>query len=485
MKQYLKSFLAVYKKSFNKGKYYNFTASKYTKIKALALDTPLQQLFIPLLPVLFWFLCFSTIDPYNRYEAIKPHFASNFKDQVLDLPKLPSVNMPPANPAVSPVASPATNSPLTQAPAQQNAQWQTEIIKPRTTLGDIFIKHHLSAEQLQAVLSSGPDARALHHIKPNQKLELLLGSKGELQGLKYYINSTDTLILQAKDTGFSSKTERLIPEQHIGYAGGVIKNSFYVAAQKAGLNSSQIMDLVKAFHSKIDFGREIHSGDSFRVLFEEQLLHEKRVRTGNILAAEFNANGKPYKIVRYTDPKGRTDYYTPDGNSTSLAFVRKPVANARISSPFSMHRVHPILHTLMPHYGTDFAAPIGTPIKATGDGHIAFAGNQQGYGNVVIIRHNERYSTLYAHMSRFGKTAKVGSPIKLGQVIGYVGMTGRTSGPHVHFEFRVNGKRYDPMKIPLPHSNAIPRVYKKDFITTLNTFNKLLDQGSGSTSINV
>lgn len=477
MKQYLKAFLAVYKKSFKKGKYYNPTPSKYTNVKALTLDTPLQQLFIPLLPVLFWFLCFSTIDPYSRYEAIKPHFANDFKDQVLNLPKPSSMS----SPALIPAANPGANLPHTQ----ENPHWQTEVVKPRTTLGDIFSKHHLSAEQLQAVLSSGPDARALHHIKPNQKLELLLGNKGELQGLKYYINNTDTLILQAQSSGFSSKIERLTPQQHIGYAGGVIKNSFYVAAQKAGLNSQQIMDLVKAFHSKIDFGREIHPGDSFRVLFEEQILKGKRVGTGNILAAEFNANGKQHKIIRYTDPKGHSDYYTPDGNSTSLAFVRKPVANARISSPFSMHRVHPILHILMPHYGTDFAAPIGTPIKATGDGHVAFAGNQHGYGNVVIIKHNDSYSTLYAHMSRFGKSTKVGSPVKLGQVIGYVGMTGRANGPHVHFEFRINGKRYDPMKVALPHSNAIPRVYKKDFIAKLNKFSTLMEQGSGSKTVQV
>jgi murein DD-endopeptidase MepM/ murein hydrolase activator NlpD len=273
-----------------------------------------------------------------------------------------------------------------------------------------------------------------------------------------------------------------MPDNVVGYTNGIIKNSFYIAAQKAGLNGKQTMELVKMFNSKVDFAREVRPGDSFRVLYDQQFVNGKRIHTGNIIAAEFTANGKAYKIIRYTDPKGRTDYYTADGNSTSLAFVRKPVLNARISSPFNMHRMHPVLHVLMPHYGTDFAAPIGTPIKATGEGKITFLGSQHGYGNVVIIQHNQKYQTLYAHMSRFAKNMHPGTRVKLGQVIGYVGMTGRVSGPHVHFEFRVNGKRYDPMKVPLPHSDSIPKAYKQDFLTKLNKLSNLLEQHHPATT---
>ncbi|MDF2867470.1 MAG: trg3 [Gammaproteobacteria bacterium] len=421
--------------------------------------------------MLFWFLCFSTIDPYNTYKKLTPHFNTTFKDQPIALPiALPPPIVPQATTPFQPDIKPIDKKPV----------WRTEIIQSGDTLADIFAKNRLSAKQLQEILNIREAARALSAIRPNQQIELLANDNHELQALNYHINNTTILKITATANGFKADTIELTPDKVVGYASGVIKNSFYVAAQKAGLNSKQIMELIKMFNSKVDFAREVHPGDSFRVLYDQEFIKGKKVRGGDIIAAEFTANGQSYKILRYTDPKGRTDYYTEDGNSTSLAFVRKPVLSARISSPFSLHRMHPILHIAMPHYGTDFAAPIGTPIKATGDGKIAFAGSQHGYGNVVIIQHNERYNTLYAHMSRFGKNIKPGTRVKLGQIIGYVGMTGRANGPHVHYEFRVNGKRYDPMKVPLPHSDSIPKTYRQDFTTKLNKLNKLFEQHQSS-----
>ncbi len=466
MKQHLKFLLSIYK-AHQTSRYYTYSSNKYNSAKAITFNNHLQQLFIPLLPLLFWFLCFSTIDPFSTYKKLKPHFETPFNDQPI------AFTAPLVPPAITPLQTDV--KPIDKKPA-----WRTEIIRPGDTLADIFVKNQLSTRQLQEILNLKEAARPLGIIRPNQKIELLTNNNNELQALKYHINNTTILKVTATPNGFKADTIELTPDKVVGYASGVIKNSFYVAAQKAGLNSKQIMELTKMFNSRVDFAREIHPGDSFRVLYDQAFIKGKKIRNGDIIAAEFTAKGKSYKIIRYTDPKGNTDYYTPDGNSISLAFVRKPVANARISSPFSLHRVHPILHIPMPHYGTDFAAPIGTPIKATGSGKIAFVGNQHGYGNVVIIQHNERYNTLYAHMSRFAKNIKPGTKVQLGQVIGYVGMTGRASGPHVHYEFRINGKRYDPMKVPLPHSDSISGAYRQDFMAKLNRLNKLFEQHQGS-----
>jgi len=440
-----------------------------------------------LLPLLFWFLCFSTIDPYNGgYKRFTPEFVSNFKATSLALPaKAPEPEVAIAAEIAKPSLPAEKSSSTNLAPVSQDPVWQTETVKSGDTLAKIFARHHLSSKQLATILNIKEVSRLFILLKPNQKIDFLINDKHELQGLKYYPNSTTTLQLTASANGFKVNTQELTPEKVIGYTSGTIRNSFYVAAQKAGLNNRQVMELVKLFNSKLDFAREIKPGDSFKVLFDQEVLKGKKIRNGSIIAAEFTAAGKSYKVIRYTNPKGYTDYYTPDGNSTSIAFVRKPILNARISSPFSLHRMHPILHTLMPHYGTDFAAPIGTPIKATGNGTISFAGNQHGYGNVIIIKHNERYSTLYAHMSRFGKNMRSGTRVKLGQVIGYVGMTGRASGPHVHYEFRVNGNRYDPMRVPLPHSDAIPRAYKQDFMAKLNKYSRLLENHQQENNLKV
>lgn len=450
----------MFKKLPLKAGYYNYTTSKYNSAKTFVMQYPLQQLFIPLLPLLFWFLCFSTIDPYHNHDPMKPPFSRVFKTPTLSIP----------TPSLIPATEPKSQS------QSASPTWQSVIIKSGTSLADIFAKYQLDPKQLQAVLNSSPLAQKLELIKPGQKIELLIDDKQQLLSLNYYINKTDTLQITASDDGsFKANLEQITPKKTLGYAEGIIKSSFYVAAQKTGLSNKQIANLVKAFNSRIDFARDIHPGTSFRVLYDQESINGKKIRSGDIIAAEFKTSkDQSYKIIRYTDPKGRTDYYTPDGNSTSLAFIRKPIANARISSPFSLRRIHPILHTPMPHYGTDFASPIGTPIKATGNGEVAFVGKQNGYGNVVIIQHNQRISTLYAHMSRFAKNMKAGTRVKLGQVIGYVGMTGRADGPHVHYEFRINGKHYDPMKVQLPHSESIPKNYRQDFMAKLAKLSQLL-----------
>ncbi|MDQ2994003.1 MAG: M23 family metallopeptidase, partial [Pseudomonadota bacterium] len=216
--------------------------------------------------------------------------------------------------------------------------------------------------------------------------------------------------------------------------------------------------------------RDIHNGDSFSILFEEKFLDGQRVSTGNILAAEFINNGKAYRAVRYTDQHGVSDYYTPDGRNLKKRFTRTPVKFTRISSKFTMGRWHPVLHRMRKHQGVDYAAPTGTPVKATANGHITFKGRKGGYGNALVIDHGDHYSTLYGHLSAYSKAAKTGTRIRQGDIIGYVGMSGLATGPHLHYEFLVNGVHRDPLSVKLPIGEPIPPSQLKKFRASSRQF---------------
>jgi murein DD-endopeptidase MepM/ murein hydrolase activator NlpD len=224
------------------------------------------------------------------------------------------------------------------------------------------------------------------------------------------------------------------------------------------------MDLANIFGYDIDFALDIRDGDEFEVIYEEKLVEGKKVGTGNILAARFTNRGKLYSAVRYTNSQGNSTYYRADGSSMRRAFIRTPVDFARISSRFSNGRRHPVLNKIRAHKGVDYAAPRGTPIKATGDGKVVLAGRKGGYGNTVVIQHGQRYRTLYAHMNGFAKGIRNGSKVSQGQIIGYVGTTGLSTGPHLHYEFQVNGVHVDPLSQKLPMADPIAGTERKRFL---------------------
>jgi murein DD-endopeptidase MepM/ murein hydrolase activator NlpD len=199
------------------------------------------------------------------------------------------------------------------------------------------------------------------------------------------------------------------------------------------------------------------------VLYEEQYLDGENIGGGNILAAEFVNHGNRYQAIRYTDAGGKTDYYSLDGKSMRKTFLRTPVEFSRISSRFSLGRKHPILNRIRAHKGVDYAASRGTPIKATGNGKIVHRGKKGGYGNTIAIQHGSKYSTLYAHMSKYRTALKTGSKVKQGQTIGYIGSSGLATGPHLHYEFRVNGTHRDPLKVKLPGADPLNKKYMDDF----------------------
>lgn len=225
------------------------------------------------------------------------------------------------------------------------------------------------------------------------------------------------------------------------------------------------MNVAGIFAWDVDFILDIRSGDNYYVQFEEIWQDGEFVTDGEIIAAEFNNNGRQIRAVRFKDKDNVTDYFTPDGNSVRKAFIRAPVDFTRISSNFNPNRRHPILNTIRAHRGVDYAAPRGTPIKAAGDGKVIFRGNKSGYGKVVILQHGGNITTLYAHMSSFAAKARVGSRVRQGQTIGYVGMTGLATANHLHYEYRLNGVHRNPRTVSLPDAEPIKAEYRQQFLT--------------------
>jgi murein DD-endopeptidase MepM/ murein hydrolase activator NlpD len=229
----------------------------------------------------------------------------------------------------------------------------------------------------------------------------------------------------------------------------------FEAASTARVSERVVMKLADVFTWDVDFVRDISQGDSFAVVYEELWRDGQKLGEGEVLAAEFINRGRRFTAVRFDDGKSRPAYYTADGRPMRKAFVRAPVAFTRISSGFNPRRRHPILNTIRAHQGVDYAAPSGTPVIAAGDAKVIFRGWRGGYGNTVILQHANGVTTLYAHLSRFGKAARYGARVRQGEVIGYVGATGLATAAHLHYEYRKNGVHLNPRTVTLPDAEPL------------------------------
>ncbi len=349
-------------------------------------------------------------------------------------------------------------------PAPAPLRWETTKVRSGDSLATIFRRAGLTARDVHEVVNAGEPARSLTRIFPGDEINLGLDDDGALHALRYEINETDTLDLRREAEGFRAGVDKRTLERRHRHAAAVIETSLYEAAKQAGLEEGMIMELAGIFGWDVDFALDIRQGDSFAVVYDEIYREGERLRAGDILAAEFVNRGDVFRAVRYTDPEGRTDYFAPDGRSMRKAFLRTPINFARVSSNFNPQRFHPVLGVKRPHMGTDYAARPGTPIKAAGDGRIIHRGRKGGYGRTVILRHGERYTTLYAHMSRYRSGLGVGSRVRQGQVIGYVGASGLATGPHLHYEFRIDGVHRNPRTVKLPDAQPIDARFRADFL---------------------
>ncbi len=355
-----------------------------------------------------------------------------------------------------------TEQPIASVPEKNN--WKSIIIKSGDTLASIFTKNNLPATTTHTIATLNKQTKTLRYIKPGQKIHLLLDDVGQLRQLKYEPDITRTLSIQrTEDQTYSSQITNYQLDAYPVYREGVIESSLFEAAANSDIPESVIMDLASIFGWDIDFSLDIRKGDRFGIVYNELYKDDIKIRSGRILAAEFINNGKTYRAVYYTDPKGNGDYFDESGKSMRKAFLRSPVEFARVSSRFSNKRWHPVLSKWRSHKGVDYAAKRGTPVRASGDGKIKFAGTKGGYGRTIIIQHGGRYRTVYGHLHRYAKGSRSGKKVKQGQIIGYVGSSGLATGPHLHYEFRVNGVHRNPLTVRLPEAKPVHPSYLAHF----------------------
>lgn len=338
----------------------------------------------------------------------------------------------------------------------------TLTIRRGDTLDGLFRKNGLSSSHLVQMANLNEAGRYFRTLKPGDEFEIR-HEDGKVVSLYSKIDLTSGLRVLRTDEGFVEEIVDHPVEKRTRIVYGMINDSLYLSGRDAGLSDNVIMDLAGIFGWDIDFVYDIRAGDNFYVQYEEIWQDGEFVKDGDILAAEFNNRDRSLRAVRYVYEDGREEYFTPEGRSVRKAFLRAPV-DARVSSPFNPRRLHPVLKTVRPHRGIDYGAPSGTPIKAAGDGKVIFRGKQRGYGNVVILQHGGNIETLYAHMSRFQRGVGVGSRVRQGQIIGYVGATGMVTGAHLHYEFKLNGVHRNPRTVPLPQAEPINSSERDKFL---------------------
>ncbi len=339
----------------------------------------------------------------------------------------------------------------------EDIDWKVVTVHSGQTVGDIFKQQGISATDLQKIIDDHNNANSLRNIHPGEEFAFGRTSDGSLHAIRFdrdeHTRVTETLVSGSfreslQNRGFERRT-------HVGH--GVVEHSLFEAGNQAGLSDAMVLKLAAAFGYDIDFYQDLHPGDSFTVIYDDVYCEGERKHDGDIIAATFINRGKRFSAFRYTDAGGNTMFYSADGRPLRKEFLRTPVDFTRISSTFSAGRLHPILGTMRAHRGVDYAAPTGTPIHAAGEGKIVFRGWQGGYGNVVVIQHGGHYSTLYGHMSKIA-ALNVGQRVSQGQTIGFVGMTGLATGPHLHYEFRIDGVHRDPLTVTLPKAEPLPAI---------------------------
>lgn len=346
-------------------------------------------------------------------------------------------------------------SPPHHASEPKHNAWQAIITKEGDSLAQIFKKNGLSAENLIQVIEGNPHADLLSKLKPGKTLQLLI-KDNRLEKLIIPFTATQFLEVSHDSSGYTSSIHSQKMSSHNHYLTATVKGSLYATAKNVNIPYQLIRQMTELFSWDIDFSKDVREGDQFTIIYKAFYIEDKLVGTGDIVAVSYTNRARKFQAIRHTTANGEHHYYSATGESLKKAFSRYPVNFSHISSTFSLNRYHPILKKKRPHKGVDLAAPLGTPIKATGDGRIAVIERHSGYGNVIKIKHNRSYVTVYAHMLRFQKGLSKGSYVKKGQVIGYVGQTGLATGPHCHYEFHINRQPKNPTLIDLPRAAPVP-----------------------------
>jgi murein DD-endopeptidase MepM/ murein hydrolase activator NlpD len=355
------------------------------------------------------------------------------------------------------IALPETPAPaVAEATATEPVEtWRDFEIRNGDSLSIVFQRAGLNDADVYHIVNKAEGGKSLTRIFPGQSLGFLLSEEGELQALRYQKSRLESVIYRRQGASYQVESISQTPERHRSFASATIKSSLFMAGQDAGMTQNTIMELANIFGGVIDFVLDPRSGDHFHVLYEELWFEGEKLRDGEILAAEFVNRGKRYTAFRYVDANGKVGYFSEDGISMRKAFMLAPVDFTRVSSNFNLRRLHPIYKTTRPHRGTDYAAPRGTPVFAAGDGRVTEAGYSKANGNYVVIQHGQAYTTKYLHLHK--RSVKNGARVSQQQVIGTVGSTGAATGPHLHYEFLMNGVHRNPRTIhkKLPKADSL------------------------------
>jgi len=352
------------------------------------------------------------------------------------------------------------------------------VVSRNDTMDRLFRRLELNLGDL-ATLRNLPGLRSqVDRLKPGELLRFM-HRDGELVGLERKLSDSETLKVTRDANGFISDVLENPLEVRTRTASATIQTSLFQAAADAQISDRVAFDLAEIFQYDIDFVLDIQPGDHFTVIYEEVFQDGVPLRVGNILAAKFVSDGREYRAVRHVDESGHGQYFSPDGKSLRKAFIRAPVQFSRVSSRFNPSRRHPVLNTIRAHKGVDYAAPVGTPVRAAGEGRVRFASKQGGYGNVIELEHGSGVVTVYGHLSRFAPNLHRGQHVDLGQVIAFVGQTGLATGPHLHYEYRIRGVHQNPQTVQLPDAEPIPDAEREAFFLATAGLVNTLDLPAG------
>lgn len=377
-------------------------------------------------------------------------------------------------PVIASTPTPALNN--SQAHAQVNApapapqiSWKTVVVRKGDTISKILAREKIPEKVALSILKM-PESKKLLMIQPSQQIHFEYNRSGQIEQLQYSFNSESTLIIRKKpDQSFAASIKNKPTTVSFLYKTGVVHHSLASAAKVAGLTSHLEAELINIFRNNPNVSKYVRNGDRFSILYSEYYIDGKKDHAGDIVAAEFIDKNKSYHAIRFAYGDHHSNYYTPDGQCTQDEFLHSPISYKRIGSYFSYHRLDPVLHTVRPHLGVDFDAPAGTPVKSIGEGHITFAGYESGYGNTIIIQYGQKYKALYGHLAHFAKHIHKNDEVTKGQTIGYVGVTGWSTGPHLHFGMFVDNRPTDPLKMHFLEGPSIPKQYLPEFFAQERT----------------
>lgn len=354
------------------------------------------------------------------------------------------------------LALPSANETANTAEILEQNFWYKDYVRRDDTLQSLIARLNIRNRDAYDFIRNNPTASEIaRSLIPGKQVDASTDAEGNLISFEYQL-TTDQFI-NIKKTGDGYEAEKSLRQLEVRpiLKSAKISSSLFAATDAANIPDNIAIQVADIFESEIDFHSDLRSGDHFNVIYEGSYYQGELLKSGDVLAAEFVNNGKTFRAVGFRGNDGKMQYFTPEGKSLHKSFLRSPLEFTRVSSGFSVARFHPVLQRVRAHKGVDMAAPTGTRVKASGDAVVDFVGRKGGYGNVIVLKHKNGVSTVYGHLSRFAEGLRRGIKVSQGEIIGFVGMTGVATGPHLHYEFLLNGQHRDPMKVALPKANSI------------------------------